>query len=213
MDLGLSIVLHYQAFEEVPLEVNKAYSPLFRPFGTSVVSQSILNQSECITKDVHIINNKAIYVIEDISSQDFIIQKKTRHQKSIKSIQGVSQEYLRSTQVRSILGDCSCSAIYFNQTKASYAVVLVLLLMSSSNSAPLSLRDIFSHVFHDALINTVYVDKTCYILYMGRLKNNTSYCQAQVQKVQGLRTKDLDLGLTLNLVCHPLTTTKPFFGR
>ena len=37
----------------------------------------------------------------------------------------------------------------------------------------------------------------------------------QVQKVQGLRTKDLDLGLTLNLVCHPppLTTSKLFLGR
>ena len=29
----------------------------------------------------------------------------------------------------------------------------------------------------------------------------------QVQKVQGLRTKDLDLGYTLNLVCHPPLTT------
>ena len=34
----------------------------------------------------------------------------------------------------------------------------------------------------------------------------------QVRKVQGLRTKDLDLGYTRNLVCHPpLTTTKLFF--
>ena len=29
----------------------------------------------------------------------------------------------------------------------------------------------------------------------------------KVQKVQGLRAKDLDLGYTLNLVCHPPTTT------
>ena len=37
----------------------------------------------------------------------------------------------------------------------------------------------------------------------------------QVQKVQGLRTKDLDLGLTLNLVCHPppLTTSKLFLAE
>ena len=36
----------------------------------------------------------------------------------------------------------------------------------------------------------------------------------QVEKVQGLRAKDLDLGYTLNLVCHPPThpPSKLFFG-
>ena len=49
------------------------------------------------TKDVHIINNESIYVIEDISSQDFIIQKKAVD-KTSKEYQTskVSKEYLRS---------------------------------------------------------------------------------------------------------------------
>ena len=36
-----------------------------------------------------------------------------------------------------------------------------------------------------------------------------SQVRSQVQKVQGLRTKDLDLGLTLNLVCHPTNHHQP----
>ena len=46
-------------------------------------------------------------------------------------------------------------------------------------------------------------------------RSGTGPVPGQVQKVQGLRTKDLDLGLTLNLVCHHHSPppTKLFLGR